>query len=52
MSLRLPGTLSRQNSVEPSRVAMLTHVPDMPILLQQHQDYYERAVPRLSPTVR
>jgi hypothetical protein len=27
-------------------------MPDMPVLLQQHQDDDERPVPRLSPAVR
>lgn len=34
------------------RPAVLTRLPDMPVLLQQHQDDDERAVPRLSPPVR
>jgi hypothetical protein len=37
---------------EASRVPVLTHVPDMSVLLQQHQDDHERTVSRLPPTLR
>jgi hypothetical protein len=52
VSLRIPSMLHCQGLVEPSRVAILTRLPDMPILLQQHQDHDERTVSRLSPAVR
>jgi hypothetical protein len=37
---------------DPPRVAMLTRLPDMPVLLQQHQDDDERALPCLSTALR
>jgi len=43
---------SCQISVHSPRVAVLTHAPDMPVLLQQHQDDDERALPRLSTALR
>jgi hypothetical protein len=51
VSLWLPSTW-QQHSVKPSRVPVLTSTPDMPVLLQQHQDDDERPVSRLSPAVR
>lgn len=51
MSLRLPSTLLPKIG-EGSRVALLTKPPDMPVLLQQHQDDHERTVSGVSPSVR
>jgi hypothetical protein len=51
MSLRLPSMLhcsAPWNNCESS----LTHLPDMSVLLQQHQDDDERTVSCVSPAIR
>jgi hypothetical protein len=52
LSLRLPSMLHCQHIAESPRTVVLTHVLDMSVLLQQHQDDNERAMPCLSSAVR
>jgi hypothetical protein len=52
LSLRLPSMPHCQHTAEPPGTVVLTHMLDMSVLLQQHQDDDEWAVPCLSSAVR